>query len=298
VLNVLEGFDLGQLGHNSPETLHLIAEALKLGFSDRHHFYGDPRHVDVPIAGLLDKGYATERRQQIDPRRAWAEMPPPGDPWLYEGRRPSLASDPRRLEAVYGPSEPDTSYVCAVDQEGNAFSATPSDGVTGTPLVPDLGVIISSRGYQSWLEPEHPSAVAPGKRPRLTPSPGLVLKDGDLVMPFGTPGHDVQPQAMVQFLVNLIDFGLAPQEAVEAPRIATYSHPETGDPHVYFPGVVRGESRLGDALDGLAARGHRVERWPARMPTAGAICAILADRQRGVLVGAADPRRMSYAIGW
>src|SRR5262249_20905540 len=152
-------------------------EALKLAFSDRHHFYGDPRHVRVPMDGLLDKQYAAERQRLIDLERAWPEMPPPGDPWAFEQERPLAAAAVSRASALAGPSQPDTSYLCVVDEEGNAFSATPSDGFTNTPIVPGLGIIISSRGSQNWLDPNHPASLAPRKRPRLTPSPGMVLKD-------------------------------------------------------------------------------------------------------------------------
>jgi gamma-glutamyltranspeptidase len=177
--------------------------ALKLAFSDRHAFYGDPRQVRVPMDGLLSKAYADTRRALIDPHRAWPEMPPTGDPWHFDADRPERLLAALGGVAKDGPAKPDTSYLCVVDEEGNAFSATPSDGLTGTPIVPGLGIIISARGSQSWLDPDHPSAVAPGRRPRLTPSPGMVLKDGELFMPYGTPGGDVHPQAMLQFLLNM-----------------------------------------------------------------------------------------------
>ena len=173
-LNILEGFDdLGATGQNSAGALHLIAESLKLAFSDRHTFYGDPRFVDVPIDALLSKAYAAERRGLIDRHRAWPAMPPPGEP------RRVRAKGPVEVPVAAGRHEPDTSYVCVVDADGNAFSATPSDAPS-TPIIPELGFIVSSRGYQAWLEPEHPACVAPGKRPRLTPSPGLVLRPGQV----------------------------------------------------------------------------------------------------------------------
>ncbi len=301
-LNILEAYDLGGLDHNAAEHLNLVAEALKLAFSDRHNFYGDPRYVRVPISGLLDKRYAAERRQMIDPARAWPEMPP-GDPWAFEAGRPAGVSTVPVPDPRAGAYQPDTSYLCVVDEEGNGFSITPSDGFTGTPLVPGLGIIISSRGLQSWLEPDHPAAVAPGRRPRLTPNPGIVLKDGTLFMTYGSPGGDVQPQAMVQFLVNMLDFGLNPQEAAEAPRIASFSHPDSFDPHTYQPGLLRAEMGIEQAVVAdLERRGHRVERWPPLIPNPGqipgAVCAVMVDRTRGVLMGAADPRGMSHAIGW
>jgi gamma-glutamyltranspeptidase/glutathione hydrolase len=301
-LNLLEGYELAQYGHNSVEHLHILTEALKLAFSDRHHYYGDPRHVRVPIDGLLDKRYADRRRQQIDASRAWPEMPPPGDPWAFEAQPELAAAAGPGARLVAGAPQPDTSYLCVVDEEGNAFSCTPSDGFTDMPIVPGLGIIISSRGSQSWLEPGHPSSLAPRKRPRLTPNPGMMLKDGQLFGPYGTPGGDVQPQAMVQFLVNLLDFGMNPQAAVEAPRIASASHPDSFDPHPYTPGLLRVEAQIApEVVAALEARGHRIEIWPpihrpGRIP--GSVCAVLVDREHGVLVGAADPRDMAYAIGW
>ena len=224
-LNILEGYDLAAPPHDSAPALHLVAESLKAAFADRHAYYGDPRFVRVPVEGLLSKAYAATWRDRIDRTKACPEMPEPGDPWRYQhaaGKRPVG----QRVAPARGSEPPDTSYLCVLDRDGNAFSATPSDGVGSTPLVPGLGFVVSARGTQSWLDPEHPSCVEPGKRPRLTPSPGLVLKNGHVMMPYGTPGLDVQPQAMVQFLVNLLDHGLDVQEAIEAPRMATYSFPD------------------------------------------------------------------------
>lgn len=297
-LAILEGYDLAAMGHNSADALHTIVEALDAAFADRHRYYGDPKHVDVPVAGLLDAGYAAAWRERIETERAFDGMPEPGDAW--RSQRAGAPTGVWRAPAPFdAPTEPDTSYVCVVDEEGNAFSATPSDGVTGTPIVPGLGIIVSSRGVQSWLDPEHPSAIAPGKRPRLTPSPGMVLKDGAVFAPYGTPGNDVQPQAMVQYLVNLLDFGMDPQAAIEAPRLASYNYPASTHPHPYTPNRVRAEGRIPDAvLAELARRGHRVERWPDWSAPAGALCSVVVDRARGVLTGGADPRRVAYAIGW
>src|SRR6266511_2740979 len=297
-LNILEGYDLSSLGHNSPAYLHLIISALDAAFSDRHACYGDPDFVRVPIRGLLDKEYAGEWRKRIDPDRAWKQMPEPGDPWRYEGRSdgPAAVGRPAVLRSE---PEPDTSYVCAVDRWGNGFSATPSGGARLTPVVPGLGFTISSRGYQSWVDESHPSSIQGGKRPRLTPSPGLVTNDGRLELVFGTPGHDVQPQAMVQVLLNVVEFGMDPQEAIEQPRVASYNYPSTGDPHPSFPGLARAEGRIADeTIQELRRIGHTIERWPDFIGTAGAPCMIKAERELGILVGGADPRRMSYAIGW
>jgi gamma-glutamyltranspeptidase / glutathione hydrolase len=296
-LNILEGFDMTALSPGSAPFLHLVAEALKGAFADREAYYGDPRFVDVPIDGLLSKEYARAWRERIRTDRAWPEMPDPGNPWSASGRP---TNPPRwRLNAASQPTRADTSYVCVLDAEGNAFSATPSDDATEAPLVPGLGFAVSARGAQSWLVPEHPSCLAPGKRPRLTPSPGLVARDGRTVMTYGTPGGDVQPQAMVQFLLHVIDHGSDVMEAIEAPRIATFSFPASSHPHGYSPGLLRVEGRILEATcRDLVRLGHRVESWPGWAPEAGALCAIRVHHQERTLAGGADPRRLAYAIGW
>ena len=298
-LSILEGYDLASLGPNSADTLHLILEALKAAFADRERYVGDPRFVDVPTAGMLSPDYAATWRDRISAASAFPGMPEPGDPWCYQGAGTTSSGAFRAVAPSAGPVEPDTSYLCVIDEWGNAFSATPSDGGGASPIIPGLGFIVSGRGTQSWLDADHPSAIAPRKRPRLTPSPGLILRDGAVYAPIGTPGLDVQPQAMVQLAVNLIDFGMEPQAAIEAPRVASYSFPASSHPHPYSPGLVRAEGRLpAEVLAELTRRGHRVERWPDFAAQAGALCTIVADRERGFLSGAADPRRMAYAMGW
>jgi gamma-glutamyltranspeptidase / glutathione hydrolase len=298
-LGILRGFDLRALGHNSVDTLHLIAEALKLAFSDRNGFYGDPRFVDVPMSRLLSESYLDARRGMIDAARAWDRLPPAGEPTTRNSERSAVnAQEAAAKMSASGLSGPDTSYVCVVDGEGNAFSATPSDGAVLTPVVPGLGIVISDRGRQSSLDPNNPTSVAPGKRPRLTPNPGLVLKGDSLVMPYGTPGGDIQPQAMLQFLVNTINFGMEPQEAIESPRLATFTQTELPGRPALTPGQLKVEARLGDAFAGLEERGHRIAVWPAYAPAAGSVCAIAADGDRHLLTAAADVRWVSYAIGW
>jgi len=290
-LNILEGYDLQALGHNSPAYLHLVTEALKAAFSDRHHFMGDPEFNDVPIDRLLSKEHAAAWRDRISLERACPEMPARSAPG-GNGQEP-VASSPRPVSLP-----PDTSYVCVVDDQGNAFSATPSDGMS-VPFIPGLGFVISARGVQSWLDPSMPASVQGGKRPRLTPSPAMLFKDGKPIMPFGTPGNDVQPQAMLQFLLNMIEFGMDPQEAAEAPRLATYSYPQSSDPHPYRPNQLRIEERVGeDVVESLTAFGHDVTPWPDWHPAAGSVCGIWMDRENGTLAAGADPRRVAYALAW
>ena len=297
VLNIMEGFDLKAMGLNSADYIHVLIEAIKLAFSDRHYYYGDPDFVNVPIEGLLSKGYAEERRRAIDMANAWAEMPPMGEPWPHQGGRAERGAV-LTPTARPGPTEPDTSYACVIDQWGNAFSATPSDGIGSSPMVPGLGMIISSRGTQTWLEEDHPSRLEPGKRPRLTPNPSIALKNGKLFMPFGTPGGDFQVQGMVQMFLNIVEFGLDPQQAVEEPRAASLSHPDSFWPHSYFPGQMQLEGRIAAEVGReLESRGHKVQwlsKWGYR---ASGLCGVMVDQELGTLVGAADSRADSYAVG-
>lgn len=294
-LNILEGFELERLGHNSAEHLHLVAEALKLAFADREAHFGDPAHVDVPLAALLDKEYAEAQRARIDRRRASPGLPAAGDISRVTARR---VAPPPPPAAVPGPVHADTAYVCAVDADGNAFSATPSDPAFSGPLVPELGIIVSTRGSQFWLHEAHPSVIAPRKRPRLTPNPALALKGGRVFMPFGGPGGDAQTQGMVQVLSNVVDFGMNVQEAIEAARICSWSFPNSFWPHAYEPGLLAVEARVPAAVrEQLRARGHRVQDWPEWTGAASSVCAITVD-DRGTLAGGADPRRECYAVGW
>jgi gamma-glutamyltranspeptidase/glutathione hydrolase len=290
-LALLEGTDLKALGHNSADYVHHLTEALKLAFADREAYYTDPATGQVPLPTLISSEYAAERRKSIDPQEAWPEMPPPGD---LGGQNPKLReSKPNPFP------EPDTSYVCVADRWGNLFSATPSDGSYGSPIVPGTGFIPSNRGSQSRPDPRHPAGVAPGKRPRLTPNPALAIKGGDQFLPFGTPGGDVQTQAMLQVLLNIFVHGQDVQSAIENPRFASYSYPSSFAPYDYYPGRLSLEGRYPEEVTAeLARRGHKVERWPDWIWLAGAVCAIRSDRKRGVMEAGADPRRAAYALGW
>jgi len=297
MLNLIESYDWRALGHNTPRALHILVEAMKLAFADREAYYGDPLHVKVPVDGLLSKEYAKIRRGLLREDRAFPDLPPAGDPW-------GLRATANGGHGISGPvtlrpeGSLDTSYVCVVDADGNAFSATPSDPGVDSPLVPGVGCVVSPRGSQGWLTPGHPSIVGPGKRPRLTPAPALALRDGRAFMPIGTPGGDVQQQAMLQVFLNVIAHGMRPQQAIDAPRIASRSFPDSFWPHAHAPGVVEAESRLSpDTRNALAALGHNVADWPDWDWRAGAVCCVMVGPD-GVLSGGADPRRGALAIGW
>jgi gamma-glutamyltranspeptidase/glutathione hydrolase len=297
-LNLLDGMNVAGMGHNSAAYLHAIAEAVKLAAADRDAHYADPKFVDVPMDALLSMEYAAERRKMIRDREAWPDRPPPGrvsgPAWPQTAAKEGAA--PGAIEARNGL---DTSYVCVVDRHGNAFSATPSDGSTNDPIATGTGLFVSPRGSCSWADPAHPCSIAPGKRPRLTPNPALAIKPGAFVMPFGTPGGDVQTQAMLQVFLNITQFGMDPQFAVEVPRVASYSFPCSFEPHESYPGQLNIEPGIAeDVVDDLAARGHKIVRWPRKVHLAGSVCAIVHDVTRNVRIGAADPRRAAYAVGW
>jgi gamma-glutamyltranspeptidase/glutathione hydrolase len=301
VMGLLAPVDLHALGHNTAACIHTMTEAIKLAFADRECYFGDPRFVDVPMEALLGEEYLALRRHLIHNDRAWPDLPPPGDPRVpmaeRAGHRAAAGNGQGETVGAEPPSL-DTSYVCAVDGQGNVFSATPSDVSYQTPVIPGTGLCPSSRGSQSRPDPAHPSSVAAGKRPRLTPNPAMALKDGKPFMVFGTPGGDVQVQAMAQLLVNVMVFGLDVQSAIESARFASFSYPSSFAPNPHFPGLLMVESRIPPQVrDPLKALGHEVEVWPRRTRKAGALCAIRIDPETGFLHAGADPRRAGYAMG-
>ena len=276
---------------DSPEYVHLMLEVLKGAFADREYHYGDPQFVDVGMDRLLSDAHLDARLAGIDPARATPGMPEPiGDP-------APAALLPEPTQSASGRSAVDTSYVCAVDRWGNTLSATPSDGSWGSPVIPGLGIVPSERGMQSRPDPRHPSGVAPGKRPRLTPNPAIAVHDDGSVFAFGCPGGDMQVQAMLQVFLNVFHFGMDVQEAINAPRFSTWSFPNSFAPFEYLPGRVRLEDRFPDrVVEELVARGHDVERWPAFTRDAAAVEAIMFDAGTGFLRAGADPRQPAYAI--
>ena len=296
MLNILEPRDLRALGHNSASYVHLLTEVIKLAFADREVHYADPRHTQVPQTDLLSKDYARQRLAMILADRAGPDMPQAGS--LPQTRditlHPPGAEDMARTDPRL-----DTSYVAVVDKEGNAFSATPSDGSYNIPVIPGTGFCASGRGSQSWAEAGHPCAIGPGRRPRLTPNPSMAIRPGQYVMPFGTPGGDVQCQAMLQTFLNIEIFSMDVQQAIEAPRFASFSFPSSFEPHNAMPGRLMIEDLIGrDVGDRLTDMGHNVQWWKNRSWRAGAMCAVKHDLQSGVRWGGADPRRPAYAAGW
>ena len=298
ILQVLENIDLKSLGRNTPEYISAVSQAIELVFADREAYFGDPEFVDVPLRGLLSKEYAKERAKLINPKRGFGQAPKAGDPWKYEGRpRPLHVYRPRLTPASMPPHRlaHDTTYLCVVDKMGNAFSLTPSD-FPYSPMVPGYGILLGNRVQQFRLKDGSPAQVAPHKRPRLTPNPSMVTKDGELFMAFGTPGGDMQPQAMVQVFLNIVELGMDPQEAINAPRLKSLNFADSFSPHFYYPGKLQIETPLKDLAPTLRRMGYKVEVLPKGTVTTGAVCAIIRDKN-GHLIGGADPREEAVAKG-
>ncbi|MFV0296098.1 MAG: gamma-glutamyltransferase family protein [Hyphomicrobiaceae bacterium] len=294
VLTMLERDDIKALGHNSPAYIHLLAEAIKLVCADRESYFGDPRFVDVPMETLLSPAYLDARRRLIDPRRSNTGLADPGTISGYPRVKPDVP------HATTPTLSPDTTYCAVIDKDGNVFSATPSDASYDTEVIPGTGLVVSGRGCQSWTIPGHPSEVAPFKRPRLTPNPAIaILEDGRATMPFGTPGGDVQTQAMLQVLLNVTEFGMDLRTAIEAPRFASYAFPSSFEPHEAYPNRLALEARMDPAtVTGLEALGHDIHAWPDWTRLAGTVMSVIHDTEAGVKVAASDPRRASWAAGW
>jgi len=302
-LNLLEGFDLARMGAGSADALHTIAEAIKLAYADRDVYYGDPDFVKVPGRALLSKEYAALRRPLIDPARASREKRP-GDPWKFfpvDFSRLVSATPNREKSTGKNYREPgDTTAVEVVDRDGNLFSATPSSGwlLGGAFVAGDTGIPMSNRMQAFRLDPDSPNVLAGGKRPRTTLTPTVVLKDGRPFLAIGTPGGDSQDQQILLVLLNMIDFGMDVQAAIEAPRINSL-HPESSfEDHRSQPGVLEVERSLSEAARAeLQRRGHELRvRQPYGISTG--IVAAGIDPATGKLRGGADPRRERYVIAW
>jgi len=297
-LNMLEGFDLKKMGHNSPTYIHTLAEALKLAMADRDRYYGDPNFVKIPMAELLSKNYAALRRPLIDERHASLAQQP-GDPLNMKAVLATATQTIGRASALPEIERAnDTTCVNVVDKEGNLFSATPSGAWLPAVVAGDTGVLMGQRLQSSLTDPNSPNVVAPGKRPRITLTPTLVLKGGEPFMALSTPGGDNQDQALLQVLLNIVEFGMNPQEAVEAPRFDTQHYVSSFDDHEFLPGSLNVESRVGlKTIEELSGKGHKV-KVQGEWGTLSAPTVIIYDPKNGVAAAGADPRRSRYAVAW
>ena len=302
-LNMLENFDLRSMGHNSPAYIHTVAEAAKLAFGDREAHYGDPDFSTIPMDGLLSKEYAAERARLIDLETAYPAQPEGGDPWRYSGK--SRGSNGAHGDhGIPTPSDPSTvdssaregtTHVSAMDKQGSMVCGTISGGAFAKSVFfPELGCALSTRIEMFNCEEGHPNVVEPGKRPRTTLVNYIISKDGQPVMTVGCPGGDNQAQANAQLMLNVILFGMDPQQAVESPRFSTQSNVNSFYPHVYHPGRLDLEQAIPETTaEELRAMGHKIAR--AVDCGMGATVSV-RDPETGYLSTGADPRRACYAL--
>jgi gamma-glutamyltranspeptidase/glutathione hydrolase len=270
-LNILEEYSFTGVQHASAKHLHTLIEATRIAFADTRWYVADPDVVHVPVKELISKDYAAERRKLLNPERA--------------------SVDVKRGTPVAGS---DTVYFCVVDGEGNACSFINSNyNGFGTGIVPrGCGFTLQNRGYGFSLDPEHPNKLEPGKRPYHTIIPGMATLDGDLYAPFGVMGGFMQPQGHVQVIVNMVDYGMNPQEALDAPRFCILSGTAGGK--------VSLEDEVGvQVMSELSSMGHEVvpcSGWSRVIFGRGQI--IHRNPSTGVLTGGSDPRADGCAVAW
>ena len=318
-LNILEQFDLKSMGYNSARYIHTVYQAMNLAYADRDFYYGDPYFPPVePMAGLLSKEYAKARARLIDPAKNDPKIGP-GDPYPFQdatnpythllerwherrhspgqGGTPMAMADP--LPREVDPFFAGTTSVNTADKEGWVVSVTPSGGWVPAVVAGKTGVGLSQR-MQSFVtdEVENPfNVVAPGKRPRVTLTPTLAFRDGKPWMAFSVQGGDGQDQDLLQFFLNLVEFDMTPQEAVEAPGFYSFQMRASFDNHKTEPGTIQlNESTPAWIRKELRAMGYTTQRF-AQWST-GPITAVLIDRKHGTFWGAAGNHGEDYGIGW
>ena len=304
-LALLKGFALDGLDVTEPEFIHVVVEASKLAFADREKFYGDPNFVKVPIETLLSDAYNDERRKLIH-HNASHELQPGSVEGFGAIVKLKRAEGVREAVGAMGAGEPtvgrvgevrgDTVHFDIVDRDGNMVSATPSGGwLQSSPVIPELGFGLGTRGQMFWLEENHPAALAPGKRPRTTLSPTMALRDGEPYLAWGSPGGDQQDQWTTQFFLRHVHAKLNLQEAIDAPAWHSEHFPISFWPRTARPGVLVVESRVpADTRKELEHRGHVVEVGPAWSEGRLTAASKVGRRRRA----AANPRGMQgYAAG-
>jgi gamma-glutamyltranspeptidase/glutathione hydrolase len=303
-LNLLEGFDLQALRPGSAQALHVAIEAIKVAKADVYKYVGDANYTSIPLAGLLSKAYAAERRKLIDPSRAMT-YPAAGNPNAFQ--RGTSSAQPRAQRSVglqfaerYD-GDPETTSFSIVDAAGNAVACTPTlGGGFGTGVVAGRTGLLFNNGMRLGSTSPYPgdvNYVRGGQIPLLNNSPIIVLKDGKLVLAIGTPGGEGIGQTQLQALVNILDFGMPIQEAIEAPRFVL-----DADPNFYKPGAgitVSIERRVpSETRASLEAMGHASRPLPEFSAAVGGMQGILVDLKKRTMAAGADPRRAGYAVGW
>jgi gamma-glutamyltranspeptidase/glutathione hydrolase len=306
-LNILEGYKLKEMGRNSAPYLHAITESLKLSFADRDAYVGDPKFVrNIPMQALLSKEYAAVRRTQIDPNRAIAGEPAPGDP---RGMKATAAgqvqayASPQTPPAVVKPFDPDeilnlTTYLAVVDKDHNMVSITSSllSGFGSGVVVDKGGFLMNDRMRYFYLDPKDVNSLQPGKRVRQTINPAMALKDGKPWIAFGTPGSDTQPQTQLQFFLNVAEFGMNVQEALEQPAVISNSFRDSYQPHDVKGKLLTPALLPKSVQEALAAKGHQLDI--RNVKGVGSVKAILIDPRTGVLMGGVSPTGDSYVMAW
>jgi gamma-glutamyltranspeptidase/glutathione hydrolase len=312
-LQILEGIDLKSMGQNSAQYVHTVNQAIELAMADREAYVADPKFIKVPVDVLLSKAFAAERRKLMTDK-AFGPLPPPGNiPTSYSLPLGGGGQGEGGIAGQYygngqcncpqsadnflasAPIGKDTTHLAIIDRWGNSISLTPSD-FPKSPMVPGTGLTLGDRMTQFYLDPNNVDALQPGKRPRVTPQAVIVFKDGKFFMSFGTPGDDMQTQALVQVFLNMQVFGMDIQQAIEAPRFRTMSMPATFAPHAASPGTLWLETSLfnSTALD-LQRRGYHVVEYPDWDNLFGAVGAVI--QSNGTLIGGSDPREETWAAG-
>ena len=304
-LALLKGFVLDGLDVTEPEFIHLVVECSKLAFADREKFYGDPNFVTVPMETLLSDAYNEERRKLVH-HTASLELQPGSVEGFGAVVKLKRAEGAREAVGAMGAGEPtvgrfgemrgDTVHFDIVDRAGNMVSATPSGGwLQSSPVIPELGFCLGTRGQMFWLEDNHPASLAPGKRPRTTLSPTMALRDGEPYLAWGSPGGDQQDQWTTQFFLRHVHAGLNLQEAIDAPAWHSEHFPISFWPRTARPGVLVVESRVpADSRKELDRRGHVVEVGPAWSEGRLTAASRVGRRRRA----GANPRGMQgYAAG-
>lgn len=293
-LNLLEGFDLKSMGHNSADYIHAVVEAMKLGYADRDAYYGDPDFNQIPLQ-LISKDYARIRRPLIDMSKASAEHIP-GDP----ARMLARATDEfiRMRYKDRNAEHQDTTCVNVIDSAGNMFSATPSGAWFPAVVAGETGIPLGQRAQAFVLTPGHPNQLAPHKRPRITLTPTLALKEKKPWLAFSTPCGDSQDQTLLQVFLNIEEFGMNPQEAVEAPRFDSDAMFSSFDAHEDKPLVLQLEKRIPESVaNQLGQRGHKVTAQ-GEWGNSCAPTAVEFDAANGVIKAGADVRGHRYALAW
>ncbi|RBP51044.1 gamma-glutamyltransferase family protein [Arenicella xantha] len=296
VLQILDGIDLKSMGHNSEQYVHTVAQAIELVMADRETFIGDPEFNDVPIEQLLSKEYAALRRGLMN-KKAFNAIPNAGAPLEMQANGEQVNLNAHVASLYNKTIGRDTSYLSIVDKDGNAVSMTPSD-FPHSPMVPDTGMTLGIRMTQFRLDDTHPSSLEPGKRPRVTPHALMVFNKSDqsLYMSLGTPGADMQTQALIQVLLNHLVFDMDIQTAVDQPRFRSRNLPDSFSPHSYSPATLDLEDDLYQSISvSLNKRGYTTKRFEKLHNHFSAVGAIVLKNNR--LFAGADPREGTTAIG-